>query len=444
MAAEPLTIRDEQHLPPPPPLRPIDSSERSRVMDALRGFAVLGILAMNIPGFAFPETDFFDPRTGGISGIDGAVYLVNRIVFDMKMQSIFSMLFGAGLIVLGERAVAAGRSLTPMFLRRVGVLAIFGIVHAYLLWYGDILWTYAVCGLLIYPLRKLRAHWLMLIGVLAFSIGAANSHLTGAGMWFFRYEAERIESIVQSGGTPTDEEQRTLEAWLEAKADFNPSREEQAAEREATLGGFTDVVRRRAPGALEFQVGIIFWTFSLWRFAGYMLIGAACMRWGVFTGKLSTRAYAAMALAGYTLGIPIVYLGYRDALAHDFDFVRTFLTGWQWNYIGSFFVAFGHIGALTLLFKSPFFSAATTALAAAGRMALTNYITQSVLCGAIFFGWGLGYWGSLSRTEVFGVVLGIWALQITWSLLWLSRFRMGPMEWLWRTMTYLKPPAMRR
>lgn len=443
MAAEALTAHDAPHLAPPP-LKPIQSGERSHVMDALRGFAVLGILAMNIPFFAYPESDFFNPRVGGIDGSDGAVYVFCRLVFDMKMQSLFSMLFGAGLIVLGERAVAAGRSLTPMFLRRVGVLALFGILHAYLLWYGDILWTYAVCGLFIYPLRKLRAPWLLTIGLLAFLLGAAISHATGVGLWFLRGEADRLEAMVQAGDSINKPDEEMLQAWLETKSDFSPSEETLAAERAAHLGGYMDVVRHRAPGALEFQIGPIFWIFSLWRFAGYMLIGAACMRWGVFTGKLSNRAYALMGVLGYAIGLPLVYFGYRDALAHDFDFVRLFLTGWNWNYLGSAFVAFGHIGALTLLFKSPLVSAVTSALAAAGRMALTNYLTQSVLCGAIFFGWGLGYWGSLSRTEVFGVVLGIWALQITWSLLWLSRFRMGPMEWLWRTMTYLKAPAMRR
>lgn len=443
MAAEPLTARDE-HRFTPPPLRPIGSSERSRVMDALRGFAVLGILAMNIPFFAFPESDFFNPRVGGIDGSDGAAYVFCRLVFDMKMQSLFSMLFGAGVVVLGERAVAAGRSLTPLFLRRVGVLAIFGILHAYLLWYGDILWTYAVCGLFIFPLRKLRAPWLLTIGLLAFLLGAVISHAMGAGMWFFRAEADRLEALVQAGESLKKADEELLQAWLKTRSVFSPSEETLAAERAAHLGGYIDVVKHRAPSALDFQIGPMFWSFSLWRFAGYMLIGAACMRWGVFTGKLSNRAYALMALVGYAIGLPLVYFGYRDALAHDFDFVRTFLTGWQWNYLGSAFVAFGHVGALTLLFNSPLFSAVTSALAAAGRMALTNYITQSVLCGAIFFGWGLGYWGSLSRTEVFGVVLGIWALQIVWSLLWLSRFRMGPMEWLWRTMTYLKAPAMRR
>lgn len=433
---------------PRPLMTPVAPAQRSQVMDALRGFAVLGILAMNIPGFAFREMDFFDPRSpqgGGIDGFDGVVYLINRLVFDLKMQSLFSMLFGAGLVVLGSRARDAGRSLTPIFLRRIGLLALMGILHAYLLWFGDILWTYAVCGLLIYPLRHLRTRWLLVLGVLVFLIGAASSSITGGMFWMLDYKAGLAEAKLQEGGEPPEHQREMLTVWKEIRQDFMGDAESMAKEEAAHRGGFVDVVSYRAPGAFQFQIGIPFWTFSIWRFSGYMLLGIALMRMGVFSGGLSNRAYGLMAAIGYAVGLPIVYAGLQQAKANDFDFVMSFLTGWQWNYLGSVFVAFGHIGALTLLFKSaaPVLRAVTHGLACAGRMALTNYLSQSLICAAIFFGWGLGYWNRLSRTEVMGVVLLIWALQITWSMWWLGRYRYGPMEWLWRTLSYGRQPEMR-
>lgn len=424
-------------------LTPIQSHERSMVLDGLRGFAVLGILAMNIGGFALPEADFFNPRTGGLEGVDGAVWWFQRLVFDMKMQSLFSMLFGAGLVVLSVRARRAGRSSGAIFYRRVAVLAVMGILHAYLLWYGDILWTYAVCGALIYPLHRLSNIWLAILGSMLFLIGAIASSGVGAAMWFLRDAAESAQAVIDSGGTPSEFQSEMLTGWKEMSADFNPGADAIEKELAAHRGSFLDTMMFRAPGALEFQIGIPFWMFSIWRFSGYMLMGVALMRSGVFTGGLSSRTYAWMMALGYAIGFPIVIAGGVQAWNSGFDFILTFLTGWQWNYLGSIFVALGHVGALMLLFRSPAMDWILRPLAATGRMALTNYLSQSLLCAFIFFGWGLGMWGRLTRAEVAGVVVLIWSLQIAWSVWWLARFRMGPMEWVWRWLTYGEKPAMR-
>ncbi|MBL8744787.1 MAG: DUF418 domain-containing protein [Phycisphaerae bacterium] len=425
------------------PLAPLPASERSIVMDALRGFAVLGILAMNIPGFALPEADFFDPRVGGYEGADRAVWWFERLAIEMKMQSIFSMLFGAGLVVLSERAARSGRSLAGLFYRRVTILAAMGLLHAYLLWHGDILWTYAVCGALIYPLRRLPNSWLLTLGILLFIIGALASSGVGAAIWFVRSNAESAQSLLDSGGVPDNLGKEMIETWHSMREDFAPTPEQLDAEARGNLGSFADVVAQRAETAFSLQLGIPFWMFSIWRFSGYMLVGIALMRWGVFSGALSSRAYAWMMAVGYVIGFPIVYFGARWSETTGFDFVFTFLTMWQGNYVGSAFVALGHIGALILLFRSPATGWIVRPLAATGRMALTNYLTQSLICALIFFGWGFGQWGRLTRTELAGVVVGIWTVQILWSMWWLARFRFGPMEWLWRTLTYGRAPEMR-
>lgn len=446
MAAETHVMAMDQGagvMPTPASLAPVSTSERSHVMDALRGFAVLGILAMNIGGFAFRGADFFNPTIGGFEGADRAVWLYCRFIFDMKMQSLFSMLFGAGVVVLGARATATGRSLTPLFLRRIGLLAVFGILHAYLLWFGDILWTYALCGLAIYPLRKLPTGWILGLGIGLFLFGAATTAVTGYGFEFVKDTAHEAQAALDSGGTPTELQQGMLEAWRDLSEGFIPDAEAIAAEEAAHRGGYLDVVKHRAPEALTFQIGPPFWIMSLWRFSGYMLIGLAMMRLGVFTGKLSSRAYGVMSLIGYGVGLPVTWFGVQQAISEQFDFIRTFQTCWHWNYLASLPVAFGHVGACMLIFRSPWVRELTNVLAAAGRMALTNYLMQSLICAVIFFGWGFDQWMRLSRTEVAAVVLAIWALQLSWSSWWLSYFRFGPAEWLWRSLTYLRPQPWR-
>jgi uncharacterized protein len=429
-------MADTLTAPTAPTLAPISPAERSPIMDGIRGFAVLGILAMNIPEFALPEANFFNPLVGGHDGTDRAVWWFSRLVFDMKMQSLFSMLFGAGLVVLGSRALRAGRSLTPLFYRRVALLAAMGILHGYLLWYGDILWTYALIGALIYPLRRLPTAWMLALGLALFLLGAILTSGLGGAMWWMRDQATQAQSILDAGGTPQGLRAEMLDTWKEINSDFHPTPEILAEEEAAIRGSFLDVALHRAPATLELQIGPPFWIISLWRFSGYMLLGLACMRLGVFTGALKDSAYAAMLILGYGVGLPIVALGALRAEAHSFDFVDTFLTGFDFNYFASLFVAFGHVGALTLLFKSPATAWILPGLAAVGRMALTNYLTQSLLCAAFFNGWGLDQWNRLSKTEIAAVVIAIWTLQIIWSILWLRHFRLGPMEYLWRRLTY--------
>lgn len=425
-------------------LTPISTAERSMVMDALRGFAVLGILAMNIPGFAFSEADFFNPNVGGFKETDRAVWWFGRLIFEMKMQSIFSMLFGAGLVVLADRAARAGISATRLFYKRVAVLAIMGLLHGYLLWNGDILWTYAVCGALIYPLRRLPNAWTLTLGIALFTFGIITSAGVGGALWFVQDQAEEARMIVDAGGTPSERQAEMLREWGNMREDFDPSPEDIAEERAGNLGSFTQVVAHRAGSTFDLQLGIPFWMFSIWRFTGYMLIGVALMRWGVFSGRLTSAAYAWMMFIGYAIGMPIVIFGALMSEARGFDFAFTFMSAWQGNYLGSAFVALGHVGALMLLFRSPATDWIVTPLAATGRMALTNYLTQSLICASLFFGWGLGLWGRLTRTDLMLVVIAIWIVQIAFSMLWLSRFRHGPMEWLWRTLTYGRAPAMLR
>jgi uncharacterized protein len=169
-----------------------------------------------------------------------------------------------------------------------------------------------------------------------------------------------------------------------------------------------------------------------------MLIGMGLMQLSVFAAERSFRCYATLVVLGYLLGLPLVSYGIRDMTNHSFDLLRQYVWSGHFNYLGSLFVALGHVGVVMLFCKAALLRWLTERLAAVGRMALTNYLMQSILCTTLFEGWGFGLFGMLDRTQLLGVVAVIWLLQLALSSVWLRYFRFGPMEWLWRSLTYWK------
>ena len=180
-----------------------------------------------------------------------------------------------------------------------------------------------------------------------------------------------------------------------------------------------------------------------WGFLGIMLWGVCLMQWGVLSGLRSRRFYLNLMVGGYLIGLPIVMFGAYDIISHDFDLIRALKFSSHFNEIGCIAVALGHIGLVMAICKSGWFPRIIHSLAAAGRLALTNYLLQSVICATIFHGWGFGRFGHLSRLSLFGVVGAIWVLQLVTSPLWLRNFRYGPAEWLWRSLTYGNRQPMR-
>ena len=168
------------------------------------------------------------------------------------------------------------------------------------------------------------------------------------------------------------------------------------------------------------------------------------MRSRILRGERSAKFYLGMAVFGYLIGYPIVAFGVYGQLSSHFDLIQTMRTYSHFNFFGSIPVALGNVGLIYFITKSGRFSFLTNRLAAVGRMSLTNYLSHSVICATIFYGWGFGYFERLQRGQLLFVVVGIWLFQLFVSPLWLKYFRFGPMEWLWRTLTYWKWQPMRR
>jgi len=406
---------------------PVSGAERIVALDVLRGVAILGILVMNVQSFAMPFAAYSNPHGWGgePTAVDLLVWAFAHLFAEQKFMTLFSILFGAGAALMLDRLQAKGLPAARVHYRRMGGLILIGAAHGYLLWYGDILFGYGVCGLLLYPFRNVRPARLLAVGFVVLCVAPAIGQ--GFGLYLSQLPAEQ-QAELMAGMVPSDEA--------------------VAYEVETYRQGWLAQMRHRVPTSLAFQT-VFLLLFTFWRALGLMLVGMALYRWAVITAGRSPGLYRRLALWGFGLGLPICVAGLLLIVAREFDFQVVWLVAGVVNYLGSLGVSLGYLALVMLWCLSEAPSAATAAvrrsLAAVGRMALTNYLLQTVLCVFVFYGGlGLGLFGHVSRLEQWLVVLAVWGFQLLVSPWWLERFRFGPAEWLWRTMTYLRPQPMRR
>jgi uncharacterized protein len=400
---------------------PVSQPERIESIDVLRGFAVLGILVMNIQSFAMIGSAYMNPTAyGDLTGANYYVWLFSHLLADMKFMTVFSMLFGAGILIMtARREAATGRSASIHY-RRMAWLLLFGLLHAYLLWYGDILFTYALCGMVVYLFRNWRPRTLVPVGILMLAVAAGVILLFHFSLPL--WPPESLQEIEQ-GWRPTGE---TFEREI-------------TAYRSPWVGQLA----HRAEAAVFFQT-FLFLTEFFWRAGGLMLIGMGLYKLGVFNAKLATGVYFGFIAAAVFIGLPVILYGVRRHEAYNWDLKESFFLGMQFNYWGSLLISLGWVGLIMLLCKHDLMRPITRSLAAVGQMAFTNYIMQTVLCTLIFYGHGLGLFGRVERVGQIAIVFGIFVLQMIVSPIWLRYFRFGPLEWLWRSLTYWKPQPMRR
>ncbi len=430
------------------PVAPVSEAERLFAVDALRGFALLGILAMNIVGFAWPWPAYDNPlRGGGFEGLDRVIWFFNHLVFEGKMMTIFSMLFGAGLVLMGERAAARGARVGWVYYRRVLWLLLFGLVHAYLIWDGDILVLYAECGLFLHLFRNQTPRTLILLGIAAMLCLVPIVLGIAVGLDAMKATAARVEAQTRAGQTPTSFDKRIHDLWKDnLQKEIAPTPEQEAKEWAKELavyrGGYAGIVKHRAFDLLmEQTIGFLLGA-GLFA-ASRMLLGMGLMKLGVFSATRSRRFYWWMAGLGYGIGLPLMVVDAIALINHRFTLEYELHGGIFYNAFGSLIVALGHVGLLMLIIQSGALSWLTRRLAAVGRMALSNYLTHSIVCTTLFYGYGFGLFGTIHRTGLAAIVLAIWIVQLVVSPIWLKSFRFGPAEWLWRSLTYWRLQPMR-
>jgi uncharacterized protein len=398
---------------------------------------------MNITGMALPFAAYFNPMVyGGSTGVNYGAWIFAHLFFDLKMMGIFSMLFGAGVVLMTERAAAAGRSIGGIYYRRVFWLLLIGLIHAYLLWHGAILVTYALCGFLLYLFRRRSARALVISGLCVLLFGALLSAGGGFAQSQLRRAVQQIEASVAAGEEMTADRQALLDQWAGLRRSFAPTPEEVDETITTMRGDAAGVLKANASESLHIHAQAVpFYLF--WRGLALMLLGMGLMKAGVFTAGRSTRFYGAWVIVGFGLGLPIVAFGIRQWSRHGFDSVTQFFPDGQFNYFASVLVSMGYVGLVMLFCRSGMLAALRARLAAVGRMALTNYLLQTAICVSIFYGYGLGMFGRVGRFNLWWFILGVWIVQLILSPWWLARYRFGPAEWLWRSLTYLRRQPMR-
>jgi uncharacterized protein len=307
--------------------------------------------------FAMPYSAYINPTSyGDFSGANYTVWLFCRIFADQKFMTIFSMLFGAGVIVFTTRAEHRGGSPARLHVARSFWLLVIGLLHAYLLWPGDILVSYSVCALLVYPFRKLSSTALLVIGLIVVSLGSALTLMASMA----------IPSL------PPD-------MIVEWRAAAEPPREDIANELAAYRGGWAEQQPYRLQVSLEAHLFDL-WTWALWRAGGLMLVGMALYKWGVFSAARSRAFYLKMAWHGLLFGVPVTYWGIRLAEAAQWDWAFVQFDGEQFNYWGSLGVSSAYVGLLMLFFQSGTGTWLKHALRSVGQMAFTNYLMHSIIC----------------------------------------------------------------
>ncbi|QNH13295.1 DUF418 domain-containing protein [Xanthomonas sp. SI] len=404
-----------------PVLQPVAPAERIVTLDVLRGFALLGILLMNIEGFVGPlDTAMtgLDPLLRGADRIaDAAVYLL----VQGKFYTLFSLLFGMGFAVMAQRAEAARRQFGGFFVRRSAVLLLIGVLHAVLLWSGDILVSYALLAFMLLAFREAPTRWLPWMALAVYLCSPLLSLLTGA---IGSAAQADPHGAMQWRQDMAEQAQRAAAALEQQRQVFG-----HGSYAQATAQRLRDLID--ALGTLVFNAPTIF---------GMFLLGAWCVRSGLAQQpQRHPRLLAALRWGVLPLGLALMLLSFR--LEPWMDPARLDL-----RLAGAFALATVASGMMALGYAAWLlrFASALRWLAPAGRMALSNYLLQSLLCTMLFYGYGLGYFERLPRVWQIPFAFALFALQVALSQLWLRHFRFGPVEWLWRSASYLRWQPLRR
>lgn len=428
---------------------PVNQTERIGIMDALRGFAILGILLMNIPGFALPSAVGYDPSVLNEYGtINYWIYRWVVLFPEGTQRAIFSMLFGAGIILFTSRAEKKLTGVLPAeyFLRRQLWLLVFGLLDGWLLlWYGDILFDYACLGIIMYVFRKLSPKKLLIGAGVCFLLMMARENRDLYLEKAVITKGERIAAMDTTKTKLTEEQKEQLTAMTDMKERSTKEKKVKRMEKSIrkTTGSYAAVYEYRT--AILENMLLRFVYFGVWDVLAFMFVGMAFFKTGVLLGQASAKVYGIMTIVGLGVGLSLSYIRMQPTVKYNFNwFEYQKHTYFELYTLSRLFRSFGILGFLLLLYKSGWFKWLFALMRAPGQMAFTNYLTQSLICGIFFYGVGFGMYGKLQRVEVYAFVIAVWIVQIIWSHLWLRYFNFGPLEWLWRSLTYWKKQPMRK
>ncbi|MGK0253912.1 MAG: hypothetical protein ACI9OE_001394, partial [Mariniflexile sp.] len=415
--------------------KPTQRNGRINSLDVIRGIALLGILLMNINGMGLPFA-YSDPTiAGGSEGLNLQVWIANNMFFEGTMRGLFTMLFGSGVILLTSRLEKNGAGITTadIYYRRILWLLLFGIINVYVfLWHGDILYPYAIFGLMLFPFRNASVKNLVLVGCLLISIGVLWDISDYRNDLETQKNGIEMQTLKEQGVTLNENQESDLKKWEKLNTKHTPK--EVQGKIEKMRQGYWSVLMEKVNGNQFMQTWLPYRLWP-WDILSFMLLGMALFKLRVFHGERSNKFYILLLVIGYLIGLSINYMETTMLIDSDFDPVIISKADQSYQ-IGRLFTTLGHIGLFMLFIKSGILGFLQKSLAAVGKLALTNYLTHSVVTSIIFYGDGLALFGQLERYELYYIVSAIWIIQLIFSPIWLKYFLYGPAEWLWRSLTY--------
>lgn len=399
-------------------------------LDAMRGFAVMGILAMNIVAFAMPFWAYITPLAyGGETASERGAWLFSYVLLDGKMRGFFSLLFGASMMLIIERADAKGENAAKVHYTRMVWLALFGLAHYFFIWFGDILFLYAVAGCIAFLFRKWEPRRLIKWALIIFAL-----HLLLWGLQFVGLQ------ILQILATQPDAAPELVKQYREIIA--SPEFAFETANQLALhRGDYAGIVAAKLADWHEPFGGLI---QTIGETLPLLMLGMAMKKNGFLTGEWERASYLRWAhnmivpglILSAAVGAMIVIAGY--------DKITTIAGFFVWSAVPRTMLTIGYAAVLMLVIARYAHSGSIARVAAAGQAAFSNYLGTSIVMTTIFYGYGFGLFGYIGRIELWLFVVGAWVVMLLWSKPWLERFRYGPLEWLWRSLARMKIQPLRR
>jgi uncharacterized protein len=405
---------------------------RIATIDGLRGLAVMGILLMNVTGFALPSGAYFNPHAlGPANSTDLAIWAANFILVDGKMRALFSILFGASMLIVARSAEAAGRDVFRTHAARMAALALFGALHLYLVWQGDILLHYAIVGMIALPFTQIEPRQQIRIALLLLGVQMLIGTIFIAG--FVETRAAAFAPHASAAA---------ITAWRDVAAAIGIGRPQDILPQIILhRGPWTGVVADALAGGITaplFQL-----EFDGAETLAFMLIGMAALGSGFLSGEWTRRRYARAALIGYAIGLPLSAALCWLCFVSRFDTIITFAASTVGGTPLRPVLALAN-AALAMLWLMGGDGSLRRRVIATGRVAFSNYLGTSLLMTALFYGWGFGLYTRIERAWLYAIVPLMWLLMLAWSAPWLTRFRYGPLEWAWRSLARGRFQPMRR
>jgi uncharacterized protein len=400
----------------------------------------MGILLMNIASFSGPLEMYVNPlMVGNHRTYNLIAWSIRWILFEGKMRAAFSMLFGAGVILLTARAEARGsKNVADIFMRRNMWLMLFGILHFYFVWMGDILFWYGLTALLfLYPCRKVPFKNLLIAGALVLLAGVGSDVYQTMDGIRERDRGAAAQALTNAGRKLTSEQQDDLKKWNET---LEKRKKEHDADLKAMRGSYLGALKYHAEWGPRIQA-TSYYMFGFTDVLGMMLIGMGLYRVGFLTGALSYRFYGWTIAIGFLLSLPINGFQTLGVIRDNFQPESAW---WVLYQLGRLTGAIANIALVVLVVKAGLVRWLTRRVAAVGQTAISNYLFTSISCTVLFNGFGFGLYGKLEYYQLYAVVACIWAVNLIVSPIWLRHFQFGPMEWVWRSLTYWKRQPMRR